>query len=186
MLSATEGAATWSAVAPTTRSQPRAASVIVWNCAATVPSIMARSCSGVGGAADGAAFPVGRSSGPMGVTGIPSPSIHSRKSGGTHSRTSLPSSLSSRASATSGWTSPRDPMVESSTRMGSSSGRGPGVVPAGVGRPREGAKFEGARGPCRKSPVGIYAVAGDEAPAAEDPLRTPRDRPDTRSEGAAP
>ena len=75
------------------------------------------------------AFPVERSSGPIGVTGMPRPSIQSRKSGGTHRRTSWPSALNSNASATSGWTSPRDPIVDSSTRIP--------VPPFGLG-PRRG------------------------------------------------
>jgi hypothetical protein len=37
--------------------------------------------------------------------------------GGTHTRTSWPSALSCDASATSGWTSPRVPIVDSSTRI---------------------------------------------------------------------
>ncbi len=60
-----------------------------------------------------------RTSGPMGVTGMPRLSIQSRKSGGTDRRTSWPRDLNCNASATSGWTSPRDPMVDSSTRIGS-------------------------------------------------------------------
>jgi hypothetical protein len=86
--SATEGAAIWSAVAPTMTSQSRAAAVIVSNWVATVPSTIRRRCSGVGRAADGLALPVERSSGPMGTTGIPRLSVQSRKSGGTHRRTS--------------------------------------------------------------------------------------------------
>src|SRR5215470_20267848 len=53
----------------------------------------------------------------MHVTRTPRRSIHSRKSGGTHIRTSWPRSRNATASATSGWTSPRDPIVDSSTRM---------------------------------------------------------------------
>ena len=53
----------------------------------------------------------------MGETGNPRLSIHSRKSGGTQKRASWPRALSCNARATSGWTSPREPIVESSTRM---------------------------------------------------------------------
>ena len=103
-------------------SQPRAAAAIVSNCVATVPSIIRRLCSGVGRAADGFAFPVERSAGPIGVTGIPRLAIQSWKSGGTHRRISWPSALSASASATSGWTSPLDPIVDSSARITPPSG----------------------------------------------------------------
>ena len=62
--------------------------MIVVNCAATVPSIIWRICSSVGGAAVGSAFAVERSSGPIGTTSRPTPAIQSRKSGGTQRRTS--------------------------------------------------------------------------------------------------
>ena len=58
-----------------------------------------------------------RNSGPMGVTGMPTLSIQSWKSGGTHRWTSRPSAFNCDASATNGWTSPRDPIVDGSTRM---------------------------------------------------------------------
>jgi hypothetical protein len=69
-------------------SQPRAATAIVSNCVATVPSTIRRRCSGVGIAVEGLVLPVERSSGPIGVTGSPRLLIQSRKSGGTHKRTS--------------------------------------------------------------------------------------------------
>src|SRR5579872_423758 len=109
----------------TKTSQPRAAGVIAWNWPATVSSIRWRSCSGVGGAcaADGLGAAVWRTSGPTGTNGIPRVSIHSRKSGGAQIRTSWPSSINCNANATIGWTSPRDPIVDSSTRMGTPSVR---------------------------------------------------------------
>jgi hypothetical protein len=55
-----------------------------------------------------------RTSGPMGVTGMPRLSTHSRKSGGTQTLTSWPSAFKCGASATTGWTSPRDPIAEDS------------------------------------------------------------------------
>lgn len=119
IASATERAAICRAVAPTMTSQPRAAAVTVSNCAPTVSSAIWCRLSADGGDAGtgGLAAVSVRSSGPMGVTERPSPSIHARKSGGTHRWTSCPSALSSIASATSGCTSPRDPIVDSSTRM---------------------------------------------------------------------
>jgi hypothetical protein len=98
-------------------SQPSAAAGIVANWVATVPSIISRRCSGVAGAAVGLGFPVQRSSGPTGVNGIPMPSIQSPKSGGAHIRTSCPTARNCSASATTGWTSPRDPIVDNSTRI---------------------------------------------------------------------
>ena len=66
------------------------------------PTAMPWKALGVEYVIDGAAFAVDRSSGPIGVTGMPMPSIHSRKSGGTHKRTSCPSAFNCAASATSG------------------------------------------------------------------------------------
>jgi hypothetical protein len=119
IFSATEPAATCSAVAATMTSQPCAASPITQNCVATVVAIRSRTCSGEGrgdGPAGRAAI-AWRTSGPSGVTATPKPSIHSRKSGGTHSRTSCPSVFDCSARATSGWTSPRDPIVDSNARI---------------------------------------------------------------------
>jgi hypothetical protein len=112
----TDRAAICSAVAPTSTSQPRAAAATVSNCAATVASASSRRRSGVIGSGGPEAVRV-RSSGPIGVTVKPSPSIHSRKSGGTQRCTPAPSDLKAAASATSGCTSPRDPIVESNTRI---------------------------------------------------------------------
>jgi hypothetical protein len=111
------------AVAATMMSQPCAAWPMVSNCVATVPSTSCRRCSGDGGAggrdwgADGLEAIAWRTAGPMGMTSKPRLAIHSLKSGGTHKRASCPSALSCDASATSGWTSPRDPIVDSNTRM---------------------------------------------------------------------
>jgi hypothetical protein len=55
-----------------------------------------------------------------------------RKSGGTHRRTSWPSARNCDANATNGWTSPRDPIVDSSTRIGAPLCKGLGYRPAGV------------------------------------------------------
>ena len=129
MLSATEGAAICRAVAPTIAWQPWATAAIVSNCVATVPAIIWRRCSGVGKAVEGLALAVGRSVGPMGVTAMPWPSTQSRKSGGTQRWTCCPSDCSCNARATSGWTSPCDPIVESSTRI---------RLPSWVGRSTHG------------------------------------------------
>nr|WP_231950721.1 hypothetical protein [Allokutzneria albata] len=58
-----------------------------------------------------------RIDGPNGTTGIPSPSIQSRKSWETHTRTSRPSSRNRNANATTGCASPRDPIAASTTPM---------------------------------------------------------------------
>jgi hypothetical protein len=60
-------------------------------------------CAGWVRSADvGLPFAVERTSGPMGVTGIPGLSIQSRKSGGMHKWTFWPRAFNCSASATSG------------------------------------------------------------------------------------
>lgn len=82
-----------------------------------VPSIICRRCSGVRRVAGVAVFAVERTSGPLGVTGNPKSSIQSWKSGGTHKRTSWSRAFSCNPSATNGWTSPHEPIVDNSTRI---------------------------------------------------------------------
>ncbi len=61
-----------------------------------------------------------------------------------------------RSSATSGWTSPRDPIVDNSKRIRA-------LLSLAVSRPLRSAKSELAPGPCRKSPDGRYTEVDDEA-----------------------
>src|SRR5262249_39337746 len=76
-------------------------------------------------------------------------------------RTSCPRSLSADANATSGCTSPREPIVDSSTRMTSLRSL---LVRAG---PIMGAKSEPGPGACRKPPLATYTPMAMNRPSMD-------------------
>ena len=98
----------------TSASHPPAAAASVPNCAA-INSAARRGTS----AADGGVAPCtsGRTGGPTGTSGTPTPASRSAQSGGAHTRTSAPGARNRTASPTSGSTPPCESYVESNIRI---------------------------------------------------------------------
>src|SRR3954452_23189212 len=184
-FSATDRAAAAAGVMPlaTIASAPSAAAATASNCAAT-KSAARRGRSG--GAPSTCTWCSNwRTDGPAGTSGMPtraSSSVNS-SSGGAHTRTSAPSARNCTASPTNGWTSPRDPYVDNTTRTS----RLP--LPQALAQADD---FAARPGACRKPPSARYNYSGREwRPSLLSPLSSavdgqpPREAVDPHWSGGA-
>ena len=101
----------------TSASHPSAAAATVSNCAATNSAATRGASAGVDGFLSCTPCTKSRTDLPAGTIGTPTRASRSAKSGGTHIRTSAPSSRNATASPNNGSTSPRDPHVDINTRI---------------------------------------------------------------------